>query len=157
MGVCPIPRPVFVLWFEGLPKREGFEPARAGYRRWSEILLEDRRWPGRTSNTFLIPYGKELMANVSPEVISPPDSAWREYIQRGSERGVQGRIIESWQRCGRVGLNPFDRNIPVPQAKETRDHPVGGILRYVPLLPPSLETRNTSPIEIPRSAPLHMS
>ncbi|TFH31459.1 MAG: hypothetical protein E4G97_04240, partial [Deltaproteobacteria bacterium] len=28
--------------------------------------------------------------------------------------GVQGRIIESWQRCGRVGLNPYERNIPAP-------------------------------------------
>ena len=56
------------------------------------------------------------MANVDPEGISPPESAWREYIRRGCERGVQGRIIESWQRCGRVGLNPFERNIPVPVA-----------------------------------------
>jgi transcriptional regulator of acetoin/glycerol metabolism len=54
------------------------------------------------------------MANVTSEAISLPDSEWREYIQRGCERGVQGRIIESWQRCGRVGLNPFERNIPVP-------------------------------------------
>ncbi|MBF8259111.1 MAG: aciR, partial [Actinobacteria bacterium] len=54
------------------------------------------------------------MANVNPEVISPPDSEWRDYIRRGCERGVQSRIIESWQRCGRVGLNPFERNIPVP-------------------------------------------
>lgn len=42
------------------------------------------------------------MANVNPEVISPPDSEWRDYIQRGCERGVQNRIIESWQRCGKV-------------------------------------------------------
>jgi len=54
------------------------------------------------------------MANVSPEIVSPPDSEWREYIRQGHERGVQGRIIESWQRCGRVGLNPYERNIPVP-------------------------------------------
>ncbi|MGZ8441087.1 MAG: sigma-54-dependent Fis family transcriptional regulator [Candidatus Deferrimicrobiaceae bacterium] len=54
------------------------------------------------------------MANVNPEVISPHDSGWRDYIQRGYERGVQNRIIESWQRCGRVGLNPYERNIPVP-------------------------------------------
>ena len=54
------------------------------------------------------------MANFSPEVISPPDSEWRDYVRRGCERGVQSRIIESWQRCGRGGLNPYERNIPVP-------------------------------------------
>jgi len=54
------------------------------------------------------------MANVTPEVVSPPDSEWRDYIQRGCERGVQSRIIESWQRCGRVGLNPYERNTPAP-------------------------------------------
>jgi transcriptional regulator of acetoin/glycerol metabolism len=54
------------------------------------------------------------MANVYHEIISPPDSEWRDYIQRGCERGVQSRIIESWQRCGQVGLNPYERNIPVP-------------------------------------------
>ncbi len=54
------------------------------------------------------------MANVNPEVLSPHNSEWREYIRRGSERGVQGKIIESWQRCGRMGLNPYERNIPVP-------------------------------------------
>jgi len=54
------------------------------------------------------------MANVNLEVISPPDSEWRDYIRRGCERGVQGKIIESWQRCGRGGLNPYERNIPAP-------------------------------------------
>jgi len=54
------------------------------------------------------------MANFNPEVISAPDSEWRDYIRRGSERGVQSRILESWQRCGRGGLNPYERNIPVP-------------------------------------------
>ncbi|GAB4243938.1 MAG: sigma-54-dependent Fis family transcriptional regulator [Deltaproteobacteria bacterium] len=42
------------------------------------------------------------------------DSAWGEYIRQGCERGIQGRIIESWMRCGRVGLNPYERNIPAP-------------------------------------------
>jgi transcriptional regulator of acetoin/glycerol metabolism len=54
------------------------------------------------------------MANVAPKGISPPDFEWRDYIRRGTERGVQSRIIESWQRCGRVGLNPYERNVPVP-------------------------------------------
>jgi transcriptional regulator of acetoin/glycerol metabolism len=54
------------------------------------------------------------MANFNPEIISAPDSEWRDYIRRGSERGVQSRILESWQRCGRGGLNPYERNIPVP-------------------------------------------
>ena len=54
------------------------------------------------------------MANFNPEVISPRDSEWRDYVRRGCERGVQGRIIESWRRCSREGLNPYERNIPVP-------------------------------------------
>lgn len=54
------------------------------------------------------------MANFNPEVISPPESEWRDYVRRGCERGVQSRIIESWQRCGRGGLNPYERNTPVP-------------------------------------------
>ena len=54
------------------------------------------------------------MTIVNPEVISPSGTDWGEYIRRGCERGVQGRIIESWQRCGQVGLNPYERNIPVP-------------------------------------------
>jgi transcriptional regulator of acetoin/glycerol metabolism len=54
------------------------------------------------------------MANVNPEVISSSDSGWRDYIRQGSERGVQRKIIESWQRCGQVGLNPYERNIPAP-------------------------------------------
>lgn len=54
------------------------------------------------------------MANVTPEVISPSDFECRDYIRRGRERGVQSRIIESWQRCGQVGLNPYDRNIAMP-------------------------------------------
>jgi transcriptional regulator of acetoin/glycerol metabolism len=54
------------------------------------------------------------MANFNPEIISAPDSEWRDYVRQGCERGVQGRIIESWQRCGRGGLNPYERNIPVP-------------------------------------------
>ena len=54
------------------------------------------------------------MANVNLEVVSPPDSEWRDYIRRGCERGVQSKIIESWRRCGRGGLNPYERNTPVP-------------------------------------------
>jgi transcriptional regulator of acetoin/glycerol metabolism len=54
------------------------------------------------------------MANFNPEVISPRDSEWRDYVRRGCERGVQGRIIESWRRCSREGLNPYERNTPVP-------------------------------------------
>jgi transcriptional regulator of acetoin/glycerol metabolism len=54
------------------------------------------------------------MAIFNPEVISAPDSEWRDYVRQGCERGVQGKIIESWQRCGRGGLNPYERNIPVP-------------------------------------------
>ena len=54
------------------------------------------------------------MANFNPEVISAPDSEWRDYIRLGCERGVQSRILESWQRCGRGGLNPYERNIPAP-------------------------------------------
>jgi len=54
------------------------------------------------------------MSNFNPEVISAPDSEWRDYIQRGCERGVQSRILESWQRCGSGGLNPYERNIPAP-------------------------------------------
>jgi len=54
------------------------------------------------------------MANVNPEVLSPHESEWRDYIRRGCERGVQSKIIESWQRCGRGGLNPYERNTPVP-------------------------------------------
>jgi transcriptional regulator of acetoin/glycerol metabolism len=54
------------------------------------------------------------MANFNPEGISPPESEWRDYVRQGCERGVQDRIIESWQRCSRGGLNPYARNIPVP-------------------------------------------
>lgn len=42
------------------------------------------------------------------------DSVCGEYIQRGYERGIQSRILESWTRCGRSGLNPYERNIPSP-------------------------------------------
>ena len=54
------------------------------------------------------------MAIFNPEVTSAPDSEWRDYVRQGCERGVQGKIIESWRRCGRGGLNPYERNIPVP-------------------------------------------
>jgi transcriptional regulator of acetoin/glycerol metabolism len=54
------------------------------------------------------------MANFNPEGIAPPESEWRDYVRQGCERGVQDRIIESWQRCSRGGLNPYARNIPVP-------------------------------------------
>ena len=54
------------------------------------------------------------MANVTSGVLSSHDSEFRNYIQRGHERGLQGRIIESWQRCGQVGLNPYERNTPSP-------------------------------------------
>ena len=54
------------------------------------------------------------MAIVHPEIVSRSDAEWQEYVQRGCERGVQGRIIESWRRCGMMGLNPYERNIPVP-------------------------------------------
>ncbi len=54
------------------------------------------------------------MAGIHPETVSASDSEWREYVRRGCERGVQGRIIESWRRCGLCGLNPYERNIPVP-------------------------------------------
>ncbi|MFZ2223498.1 MAG: sigma-54-dependent Fis family transcriptional regulator [Candidatus Deferrimicrobium sp.] len=54
------------------------------------------------------------MANFNPEGVSASESEWRDYVRRGCERGVQSRIIESWQRCDREGLNPYERNIPVP-------------------------------------------
>jgi transcriptional regulator of acetoin/glycerol metabolism len=47
-------------------------------------------------------------------VAASADSVCSEYIRRGSERGVQSRILESWMRCGRLGLNPYERNIPAP-------------------------------------------
>ena len=43
------------------------------------------------------------MAIFNPEVTSAPDSEWRDYVRQGCERGVQGKIIESWRRCGRGG------------------------------------------------------
>lgn len=58
--------------------------------------------------------GRNFMANFSPEGMALPESEWRDYVRRGYERGVQSRIIESWQRCGRRGLNPYERNIPLP-------------------------------------------
>ncbi len=54
------------------------------------------------------------MGNVDPEVIALSDPDCRDYIRQGRERGVQGKIIESWQRSARMGLNPYHRNTPAP-------------------------------------------
>ncbi len=48
------------------------------------------------------------------EIVPSVDSAARDYIRKGQERGFNSRIIESWKRCSRAGLNPFDRNTPSP-------------------------------------------
>src|SRR3972149_8619931 len=54
------------------------------------------------------------MGNVDPEILAVADPGCRDYIRQGQERGVQGRIIESWQRSARMGLNPYHRNPPAP-------------------------------------------
>ena len=54
------------------------------------------------------------MGNVDPEVMGLFDPECRDYIRQGRERGVQGKIIESWQRSARMGLNPYHRNTPAP-------------------------------------------
>ncbi|MFA6148058.1 MAG: sigma-54-dependent Fis family transcriptional regulator [bacterium] len=53
------------------------------------------------------------MGLVDPEVLSLSDPESRDYIRQGLERGVQSRIIESWKRCARSGLNPNHGNHPV--------------------------------------------
>ncbi|HEX9192059.1 MAG TPA: hypothetical protein VF847_08175, partial [Candidatus Deferrimicrobiaceae bacterium] len=40
------------------------------------------------------------------------DPICQEYILNGQQRGVRSHILESWQRCGRAGLNPYHRNVP---------------------------------------------
>ena len=42
----------------------------------------------------------------------PVDRVCQEYILNGRQRGVQGHILDSWQRCSRAGLNPYHRNMP---------------------------------------------
>jgi transcriptional regulator of acetoin/glycerol metabolism len=37
---------------------------------------------------------------------------WRDYLRRGQERGFQKNILESWERCTRIGLNPYEKNLP---------------------------------------------
>lgn len=54
------------------------------------------------------------MGNVDPDVIALSDPECRDYIRQGQERGVHGRIIESWHRSARMGLNPYHRNTPAP-------------------------------------------
>jgi transcriptional regulator of acetoin/glycerol metabolism len=56
---------------------------------------------------FPIMAGKHLS-----EAVAPLDPVCQEYILKGQQRGVQGLILESWQRCSRAGLNPFHRNVP---------------------------------------------
>jgi sigma-54 dependent transcriptional regulator, acetoin dehydrogenase operon transcriptional activator AcoR len=46
------------------------------------------------------------------EAVVPLDPIFQEYILKGQQRGVQGHILESWQRCSRAGLNPYHRNVP---------------------------------------------
>lgn len=53
------------------------------------------------------------MGIVDPEIISLSDPESRDYIRQGLERGVESRIIESWKRCARSGLNPNQGNHPV--------------------------------------------
>ncbi|MBI5905023.1 MAG: sigma 54-interacting transcriptional regulator, partial [Deltaproteobacteria bacterium] len=42
------------------------------------------------------------------------DPAFREYIQKGVERGIESRIVDSWKRCSQAGLSPFVRTAPAP-------------------------------------------
>ncbi|PWB64022.1 MAG: hypothetical protein C3F14_07335 [Deltaproteobacteria bacterium] len=37
---------------------------------------------------------------------------WRDYLKRGRERGIRKNILDSWERCSRVGLNPYEKNLP---------------------------------------------
>ena len=53
------------------------------------------------------------MRIVDPEILSLSDPESRDYIRQGLERGVESRIIESWKRCARSGLNPNHGNHPV--------------------------------------------
>lgn len=53
------------------------------------------------------------MGIVDPEILSLSDPESRDYIRQGLERGVESRIIESWKRCARSGLNPNHGNHPV--------------------------------------------
>jgi transcriptional regulator of acetoin/glycerol metabolism len=53
------------------------------------------------------------VAIVDPEILSLSDPESRDYIRQGLERGVESRIIESWKRCARSGLNPNHGNHPV--------------------------------------------
>lgn len=53
------------------------------------------------------------MGIVDPEILSLSDRESRDYILQGLERGVESRIIESWKRCARSGLNPNHGNHPV--------------------------------------------
>jgi len=36
----------------------------------------------------------------------------KDYLKRGQERGIGKNILESWERCTRIGLNPYEKNIP---------------------------------------------
>ncbi len=54
------------------------------------------------------------MDTANTDNLSQADPVARDYIRKGRERGFNSRIIESWQRCSRAGLNPFDRNTPSP-------------------------------------------
>jgi transcriptional regulator of acetoin/glycerol metabolism len=45
------------------------------------------------------------------EAAVPLDPVCQDYILKGQQRGVQEHILESWQRCSRAGLNPFQRNM----------------------------------------------
>src|SRR5512134_678471 len=42
----------------------------------------------------------------------PVDRVCQEYILNGRQGGVQGHILDSWQRCSRAGLNAYHRNMP---------------------------------------------
>jgi transcriptional regulator of acetoin/glycerol metabolism len=36
----------------------------------------------------------------------------KDYLKRGQERGIGKNILESWERCTRIGLNPYEKNLP---------------------------------------------
>ncbi|HWS15858.1 MAG TPA: hypothetical protein VN450_06670 [Candidatus Methylomirabilis sp.] len=59
------------------------------------------------------------MGKVHYESVLSGDPACREYIQKGVERGIERRIIDSWKRCNQAGLNPFERNYS-PQINSVR-------------------------------------
>jgi len=59
------------------------------------------------------------MGKVHYDSVLSGDPACREYIQKGVERGIERRIIDSWKRCNQAGLNPFERNYS-PQINSVR-------------------------------------